>query len=219
MFSVAYIAWRAVGGAPRRTERPLPGHRAVFLSALGVGAAAFLLRLAFPVGMTVSNLQFGYFASYFFLFAIGIAGARGRWLERVEPRLFGPWLVVSAVALVVLLGSFRFATPGGYLGGWTIKAAIYAFFEPFFAWGVILGLLWLFRTRVNGATRWWRFLSARAYTVYIIHPPLLVCVARALQPLAAPPLAKFLLAGTLGCAASVLVGSLILLVPGARRVL
>jgi len=126
---------------------------------------------------------------------------------------------VSVVALLVLLGSLRFATPGGYLGGFTIKAAIYAFFEPFFAWGVILGLLWLFRTRLNVATRWSAFLSARAYTVYVIHPPVLVGVALALQPVVAPALVKFVLAGTLACAASVLVASAVLLMPGARRVL
>jgi surface polysaccharide O-acyltransferase-like enzyme len=171
------------------------------------------------VGETISNLQLGYFASYVLLFAAGIAGARGRWLERVALRLAIPWLIVSVVALLVLLGSFRFATPGGYLGGWTMKAAIYAFFEPFFAWGVILGLLWLFRTRLNVATRWSAFLSARAYAVYVIHPPVLVGVALALQLLVAPALVKFVLAGALGCCASVLVGSLILLTPGARRVL
>jgi len=64
-----------------------------------------------------------------------------------------------------------------------------------------------------------RFLSARAYTVYVIHPPVLVGVALALQPLAAPALAKFVLCGTLACVASVLVASAILLAPGARRVL
>jgi peptidoglycan/LPS O-acetylase OafA/YrhL len=219
IFAAAYMVWRAIDGAPARTERPLPGHRAVFVAAMAVGVAAFLLRLVFPVGDTISNLQLGYFASYVLLFAAGIAGARGRWLERVELRLAIPWLLVSVIALLGLLGSFRFATPGGYLGGFTIKAAIYAFFEPFFAWGVILGLLWLFRTRLNVGTRWSAFLSARAYTVYVIHPPVLVGVALALQPVVAPAWVKFVMAGTLACCASVLMSSLILLTPGARRVL
>jgi surface polysaccharide O-acyltransferase-like enzyme len=135
-----------------------------------------------------------------------------------------PWLIVSFVALQVLVCSFLFATPGGYLGGWTLKAAIYACFEPFFAWGVILGLLWLFRTRLNAETRWSAFLARRAYTVYVIHAPVLVGVALALQPVVAPASVKpasvkFVLAGTLACGASVLAGSLVLLMPGARRVL
>jgi peptidoglycan/LPS O-acetylase OafA/YrhL len=218
-FAAAYMVWRAVTRPVARPDRPLPGHGAIFLSAVAVGVAAFLLRLVFPVGETVSNLLFGYFASYIFLFVAGIAAARGRWLERVDLSLAAPWLVVSAAALLLLLVAIALGGPGGYSGGWTVKAAIYAFFEPFFAWGVILGLLWLFRTRLNVATRWSAFLAARAYTVYIIHAPVLVGTALALQPLSAPPLVKFLLAGTLACCASVLVGSAMLLVPGARRVL
>jgi hypothetical protein len=219
IFAAAYIVWRAVVGAPTRTERPLPGHGGLFASAVAVGVAAFLLRLVFPVGQTVSNLQLGYFASYVLLFAAGIAGARGGWLERVTLPLAVPWLIVSVIALLVLVASFLFASPGGYLGGFTVKAAIYAFFEPFFGWGVILGLLLLFRMRMNVGTPLSAFLSARAYTVYVIHPPVLVGVALAMQALSAPALVKFLLAGTLACCASLLVASAILLVPGARRVL
>jgi peptidoglycan/LPS O-acetylase OafA/YrhL len=84
---------------------------------------------------------------------------------------------------------------------------------------VILGLLLLFRTRLNVPMRWSAFLAGRAYTVYVIHPPVLVGVALALQPLDAPMAVKFLLAGTLACVASTLAASAILLVPGARRVL
>lgn len=218
-FSAAFMVWRALLRPAPETQRPLPGHAAIFLSALAVGVAAFLLRLVFPVGEAVSNLQFGYFASYILLFAVGAAAARGRWLERVGHDLAVPWLIVSAVALAVLLGAIGLAGTSGYAGGWTVKAVIYAFFEPFFAWGVILGLLWLFRARLNTTTPWSAFLSARAYTVYIVHPPLLVAVSLALALVAAPPAAKFVVAGTLACAASLLVSSLILLVPGSRRVL
>ncbi len=219
IFAAFYMLWRVLAGGPTRVERPLPGHGKLFAAAMAVGIAAFLLRLVFPVGEAVSGLQLGYFASYVVLFAAGIAGAPGRWLERVTVRLALPWLVVSVVALLALAGSFRFASVGAYLGGLTIQAATYAFFEPFFAWGVILALLWLFRTRLNLATPLSRFLSARAYTVYVIHPPVLVAVALALQNFNAPALAKFALAGTLACCASVLVASAILLIPGARRVL
>jgi peptidoglycan/LPS O-acetylase OafA/YrhL len=219
IFAAAYMVWRQVRRPANGTARVMPGHVTLLLSALAGGAAAFLLRLVFPVGAAVSNLQLGYFASYVVLFAAGVAGARGRWLEHVGPRLAVPWLIISAVALLVMVVAISVAGGDGYAGGWTIKAATYAFYEPFFAWGVVLGLLWLFRTRLNRATRWSAFLSVRAYTVYVIHPPVLVAVALALAPLAVPLAVKFVAAGTLACIGSVLVGSLILLVPGARRIL
>ncbi len=219
IFAVAYVLWGLGARPAERTERRLPSHRAILLSAVGVGAAAFGLRLVFPVGTTVANLQFGYFASNVFLFAVGVTAAHGRWLERVTLRLALPWLAVSAAALLVLLVYARIAGANGYAGGWTMKAAIYAFFEPFCAWGVILGLLWLFHARLNRPTRWTSFLSARAYTVYVIHPPLLVGIAVALDKWDAPGPAKTAVVGTLACCACVVAGSAILALPGARRVL
>ena len=48
----------------------------------------------------------------------------------------------------------------------------YAFWEPFVAWGVILGLLALFQRRFASLGVWHR-LGRRAYLIYIIHPPFL----------------------------------------------
>ncbi len=219
IFAAAYVLSQ-VGARPvARTDRRLPSHRTILVSAVAVGGAAFLLRLVFPVGMTVGNLQVGYFASYVFLFAVGVMAARGLWLERVTPRLAAPWLAVSALALLTLLISVRVAGPTGYAGGWTVEAAIYAWFEPFFAWGVILGLLCLFHARLNRPARWASFLSARAYTVYVIHPPLLVGLALALDKWDAAGPAKAAFVGALACCACVVAGSAILAIPGARRVL
>jgi peptidoglycan/LPS O-acetylase OafA/YrhL len=219
IFSVAYMLWRLVASPDTRTNRPLPGHVALLASALAVGAGAFLLRLVFPVDTTIFNLSFGYFASYIALFAVGVTAARSKWLERVPARLAMPWLAVSASALALLLVSLRFGGLDDYDGGWTIHAAIYAFFEPFFAWGVILTLLHLFQPRVNKPTPTGRFLSARAYSVFVIHPPLLVIISRLLSHWSSPVLIKFAVAGAFCLLASVAAASVLLLVPGIRRVL
>ncbi len=218
LFTAAFVVWR-IGRQPAQLERRLPRHRAILISAIGVGAAAFALRLVFPVGATFANLQFGYFGSYAFLFAVGVVAARGRWLERVTGRFARPWLLVSALALLGLLVFAHFAGANGYAGGWSVKAVVYAFFEPFFAWGVILGLLWLFRVRLNTSTRLGRFLSARAYAVYVIHPPFLVGIALLLDKWDEPGPLMAALTGTAAICASLLAGSAILLLPSARRVL
>jgi hypothetical protein len=146
--------------------------------------------------------------------------SRDQWkLASVPVRLVVPWLIVSLLVLLPFLAAVVTTGPVGYAGGWTARAASYAFFEPFFAWGIILGLLWLFNSYCNSPRAWASFLSARAYGVYIIHPPVLVVVTRSLSHWGAPVLIKLVAAGTIGCAASVAVASLILLVPGARRVL
>jgi peptidoglycan/LPS O-acetylase OafA/YrhL len=218
-FSAVYAAWRVVVGRIGPTERALPGHVAMLIAALLVGASAFLVRLIFPAGMTVSDLMLGAFPAYIVLYAVGVIGARGKWLEHVPAQLARPWLIVSILVLLLFMSAVVMTGTSGYAGGWNARAASYAFFEPFFAWGVILGLLWLFHSYFNSPTARARFLSARAYTVYVIHPPVLVVVARSMSSWVAPALTKFLVAGALGCVASVAVASLVLLVPGARRVL
>lgn len=219
VFSLAYVFWRPLPRPNAETVRAFPGHRALFVSALAVGASAFLLRLVFPLDTTVSNLSFGSFASYIFLFVVGVTAARSKWLERVPSRMVIPWLPISVVSLIMLLVSTQFGNLGDYDGGWTIHAAVYAFFEPFCAWGIILALLRLFQSRFNVPSRVTRFLSARAYSVYGIHTPLLVVCCRLLSHWNSPVLVKFVVAGSLGCVTSIAAASLLLLVPGARRVL
>ena len=79
MFSLTYCAWRARFGSPltgaQRAPRPIPSYGWWLLSAFGVGAAALGIRQVVPVGVNVIGLQLGYFASYIFLFSLGIAGS------------------------------------------------------------------------------------------------------------------------------------------------
>jgi hypothetical protein len=55
--------------------------------------------------------------------------------------------------------------------------------------------------------------------IYIVHPPLLVALALAWRTVDAPPALKFLVTGTATCFACYLLASLLLLVPGTKRVL
>jgi surface polysaccharide O-acyltransferase-like enzyme len=210
IFAGFYMIWRAIAGTNREGSERLPGHVALLLAALLVGAAAFLLRLAFPVGETVSNLQFGYFSSYIVLFAVGIMAARGSWLERVRFPLVWRWLCIAVLSLAMLLAADRLQG-GDFRGGWSVKAVIYAFFEPFFAWGVILGLLYLFRTRFSAPGRWTGFLAARAYTIYVIHPPVVVAVTLLLWRWHQPGLIEFVVAGALSCCLCVLLSTVLVM--------
>ncbi len=216
-FSTVYVACRQVSGAA--AARSLPRNRALLLAALAVGGTAFLIRLVFPVNVSLGGLLPGYFASYVLLFAVGTLGAQAGWLGRVPGQQALGWFAISIVATAVLVASQHVAGSGPYSGGINWKAAVYAFYEPFYAWGVILGLLWLARRLANGASPARDWLARRAFTVYVVHPPILVAVTRLLQPWQAFGGVKTLVAGGLALVGCFMAASALLHVPWLRRIL
>jgi peptidoglycan/LPS O-acetylase OafA/YrhL len=228
IFSLAYLAWRAIAArlrsAPRRAKaRAFPSNGALAAAALATGAAAFALRLVWPVGTQVLGLQLGYFASYVVLFAAGCAAASFRGLNTAtdqQRRLWGivAWLALPVFFIVVVLSRHVPGLRGDPAGGWNIPAAVYAFWEPLVAWGVILALLHAFERRFASLGPVWSTLARRAYAIYIIHPPVLVAIALAWRDVSAPPLVKFAITGSATCLACYALAGLLLRAPSIRRV-
>ncbi|HEX4857667.1 MAG TPA: acyltransferase [Usitatibacteraceae bacterium] len=221
LFAAAYAIWtlgfrRAGDSAPGK----VPAARWWLAAALGVGLASLLLRQWVPVGKEWWGLQVGYFASYIFLFALGCVAARPGWLERITRAEAAPWMVVSLLAIPMLPVAMKSVeNPASFLTGWTLAAAAYAFWEPFVAWGIIAGLLWLVREHGNQPHPLWQALGERAYGAYIVHPPVIVGIAVALHGWQAPPFVMFLTVAACGIAGSFALAGLLLGLPGARRVL
>lgn len=202
---------------------PVPGHRAWLLAALGVGTAALLIRQWVPVGRNLLGLQLGYFASYLFLFMLGLAAWRGRWLERLPPGQVRVWKRVSlwAVPLLPLTAAATGALSGrsvDFNGGLGLAAVVYAFWEPFVAWGLIAALLQrALRAPPPGA--WGRRIDGAAYGAFVLHAPVLVAISVALAGWAAPAALKFAVVATLASLLSFGLAMACKRLPGLRRVL
>jgi hypothetical protein len=228
IFSLGYCAWRAVFGAPvaptERTPRPVPAYRWWLLSAVAVGAVALAIRQVVPTGKNVIGLQLGYFSSYVFLFALGLAAWRYDWLRQLEWRNAKPWIWTLAIAWplmpigIVVAHALYGVGKANFGGGYTWPAILYAFWEPFIAWGLIALWLLVFRARMNQPSASWAWLNRRAYTVYIIHPVVLVGVALLLRGWVAPALVKWGVVGVLAVIACWLVADPLVRLPGVRRV-
>jgi fucose 4-O-acetylase-like acetyltransferase len=228
IFSLAYCAWRAVAGAPlaqtQRTPTPVPAYRWWLVSAVGVAAAALAIRQFVPTGKNVFGLQLGYFDSYTFLFAIGIAAWRRDWLRQLGWKNARPWIWTLAIAWPCLpLGiaaalKWIGAGKANFSGGLSWPAILYACWEPFVAWGLIAAWLLVFRERMNQPSAFWAWLNRRAYTVYIIHPAVLVGIALLLRGWVAPALVKWGVVGPLACVACWLAADPLVRLPGVRRV-
>jgi hypothetical protein len=57
------------------------------------------------------------------------------------------WLTLPLLPAVALIGAEVPWLSGSFEGGWNLRALVYAFWEPFVAWGFILGLLSFFQRR------------------------------------------------------------------------
>ena len=205
-------------------QNPSPTYRWWLFSALGVGAAALTIRQFVPTGENVIGLQLGYFASYIFLFAVGIAAWRYDWLRQLSWKNARPWVIGLAVSWslfpigIVMAAVLNGPGKSNFSGGLSWPAIFYAFWEPFVAWGLIAAWLLFFRARMNQPSPFWNWLNRRAYAVYIIHPPVLVGIALLLHGWVAPALVKFAVVGLLACSATWLLADPLVRLPGVRRV-
>jgi fucose 4-O-acetylase-like acetyltransferase len=228
IFCLAYCAWRAVFGAQlagvQRSTKPVPAGRWWLLSALATGLAALAIRQFIPVGQNVAGMQLGYFATYIFLFAAGIAAWRYDWLRQLNWKnaRTGILAFVLVYPLMVVGGAVASAINGpgqsNFTGGLAWPAILYALWDPFVAWGLIAVWLLVFRAGMNQASAFWTWLNRRAYAVYIIHPPVLVGISLLLHEWAAPALLKFATVGALACAATWQLADPFVRLPGVRRV-
>jgi peptidoglycan/LPS O-acetylase OafA/YrhL len=227
LFSLGYCAWRATLGArltgTERTARVIPVGLWWLVSALGVGVAALAIRQFVPTGKNVIGLQLGYFASYIFLFAVGIAAWCHEWLRQLDCKKARVALIATLVAWPLLPVGIAVAVAQGpgksnFSGGLSWPAILYALWEPFVAWGLIAAWLLVFRARLNKPSALWSWLGRRAYVVYIIHPVVLVGVSLLLRGWVAPALMKWLVVGGLSCVGCWLAADPLVRLPGVRRV-
>ncbi len=78
--------------------------------------------------------------------------------------------------IVVLLGGRLLGIQGRPEGGWNVPALVYALWEPYIVWGVILALLHYCQRRLFEHGSVGARLARRAFAIYVIHPPVVVAV-------------------------------------------
>jgi len=191
LFALAWVVWARVAPATATrsaaVESTIPSGRAWLLSALLVGCAALTIRQWVPVGQNVLGLQLGYFASYVFLFFLGCRASAGRWLERVAPEQARSWGVVSLMTIPLLpLGAALSGAMAGksvdFNGGLSAASILYAFWEPFVAWGIMAILLVRFRHRFNVPSPRWKRWGEEAYGAFFVHAPIVVALSVLIAP-------------------------------------
>jgi glucans biosynthesis protein C len=225
VFSALYVLWRRLGGESRRASGSAPatgrapGAVAIVGFTIGLALVTYLWRIVVPMDTRFLGLPTpAYLPQYAALFTVGLIATRRCWLaglSRTAGRVAFVSAAVAAVALVLVLVSAGDAV----LGRGTWSSLVMATCEQVLAVGIVLGLLVLFRERLDHQGSRRRFLSAHAYTVYVIHPVVLVALGYALSGVQAPAVAKFALLAVLAVPLCWVMAFLVYALPGVRRVL
>jgi glucan biosynthesis protein C len=211
----------AISGRPRMSGQVSHGMVAGLVVVLAT--ASFLMRFVQPLGSSWYNMQLCFFPQYLILFLVGLWAARSGFLLAVPYRFGMFWFrlaLLAGIPMWVALMAFGGALTGNesvYAGGLHWQAAGFALWEAFFCVGVSLGLVVLYREKVNRRVRLTGFLADNNFGVYVFHTPILVAVSLALRPFTLYPLGKALLVAVLVLPACFLFAALVRSVPGLRR--
>jgi glucans biosynthesis protein C len=218
IFCAVYAALRSLplSVRARSAQAAALTDRNAMLLIAAIALATFLVKALLPPGASFYNFHLADFPAYVILFAAGVRARRDDWLARL-PRQFGLRWGAAALAfgglvwpsLIVLGGALR----GSYAAfdhGWHWQNLALCVWAAVVCVGMSIGLVVLFREKFNRQGPLARFMSANAFAVYLFHPPILIALALALSPLAAPATVKFLLLTALAVIANFLAAEYLL---------
>jgi Acyltransferase family len=234
-FSLVYAAWRWLTSHRTQTTAStgkLPGYPAIFGFIFALGLVTFVVRLWWPAGLQPPpfNLPLGYLPQYISLYVLGIVASRRNWFFTLTSRMARDWSLIALLATFIFGGlafSSMMQEAGAGVtsqaglaiaGGFNWLALCYALWEAFMVVGVGMGLLVLFRQRWNHQGRVAKEFAADIYTVYLIHPVVLVGFAYAFHVVALYPLLKWAIAVLITIPLCFLISSGIRRIPLVNRV-
>ncbi|GAA6770134.1 acyltransferase family protein [Flavobacterium sp. CGRL2] len=203
-----------------------PSSGAIILFAAGLGVISFLVRIIFPVGWVLEpvGFQLGHFPQYIALFIIGLLASKNNWFEQLSGKT-GRQLKRSARLCLLLFPVFfiiryKLNTPlSWFSGGFHWQALLYAVWEQWIGISILTALLIRGKINWNATSILLTKASRSSFAVYIFHPLVTVIFMLALKNWAIDPAIKLLITAPLIILGSFVLGSIILLIPGVKRIL
>jgi Acyltransferase family len=212
IFSIVYAVWRTV--SPPDEDAPSPGIGLLVAMAVGIAVSSFVVRLWFPAKSgQIFDLHLWQWPQCLFMFVLGLICARHGWAREVPDRIRrrATTTAVITICLVPILGiaigiTDLAADLGPFLGGWTWQAAATALVEGIL---VVTGSLWLLGLAQRHLTQNGKFARAcsrAAFPAFVIQGPVLILLAIAMRPIAAPAEVKAPLVAVIALVGSFWVG-------------
>ncbi|MDB5136528.1 MAG: hypothetical protein JWP37_3131, partial [Mucilaginibacter sp.] len=203
-----------------------PNALRIVLFAAGVGVVSFLVRLAFPVGWVLHPVGFqpGHFSQYIALFILGLAASKNNWLNTISDKTgkaLGRYALRLLLFFLVFFVIEKTVKMDGswWSGGPHWQALLYAVWEQVIGFSIIVGLLVRGRMLWNKPSVRISKLSRLTFAVYIFHPLVLISLALLVSAWNIEPAIKLLFVAPLAVIGSFLLASVIVLIPGVKKII
>jgi len=228
VFCAVYVLWRLLTRQLTKTKPVMqkspapPKFAKIAIFIIILAAASYFIRIAVPIASPVLHFpSLAYLPQYASFFVLGIVANRKNWLFAIPDKFGKRGITVALVSLILfLIGmSPRFGSGAAFIGGGTAQSGIYAFWDSLFAVCVCIWLITLFRKRFNFQYNFCKALSRGAFTVYLIHCPVIVMMALLMRDVSITPLLKFLLMACICVPLCFALAYLIRKIPKADRIL
>lgn len=213
--SIVYALARRAGWTEPRRDPDSLNASIVFVFVVVMTVSTFVVRIGFSESTSVLNMRPGDFPQYGLMYLAGAFSYRGDWLVRLPGcSLRWPLIALSAsglllVALIALGGGLH-GDLASYSGGLNWVSAGKCLWDALVCVGMTMLLLVLYRRHFNAQGPVARWLSANAFGVYLIHPPILIGSALLLHSVALNAIAKALLLTAVAAIGSFAASALIL---------
>ena len=207
IFSIIYALIRIVM-APKvkESDRDFPTFFQILLLILLICVCTFLVRIVLPLNMErpdILNMRLCHFSKYIILFAVGIRSRRNNWFEKLDYKTGRAWLI-GGLSLGVVLYSVLMLSGGAmeditpFYGGGAWQSAALSVWESFVAVSMSIGLIALFREKLNRRNKLVETMSDNAFSVYVFHPPIVTALALLFAPVNLIPFVKFVIVAIVG---------------------
>jgi hypothetical protein len=202
-FSIAYVFIKVIFRKKSNVsvkQFSFPSQGIIIIAALIVSTVSFIVRLWFSLGSELGNtgLQLPYFPQYIAMLIFGILFARYNWFDAITYKQGIKWFAFAQV--LTLIGFpvlFYLGTKSSgiemFVGGWTWQAASLAIWEQLVGFSIIIGLIGIFKQKLNYQDTLAKKLSGAAYAVFIIHPFVIVTLSAFLKDWEIYPVLKFII--------------------------
>lgn len=200
VFAIGYTVLRRIRKQPPSmiSDTAPPKQQQIILFTLAIAVLSFLIRLWYPIDRWIGFLKiiqtaFADVPRDLGWFIVGVVAYRRNWFLSVGKKTGMIWLAIgiSMAALCYILGPLHMFPWSS--GGISLSSFIYPVWESLLCSGMCIGLLVLFRERLNFRNRLAKMLAANTYAAYLFHVPVVVMLQYAAGRLPLAAQVKFFL--------------------------